>query len=129
MVKITYSPIKEIIIHEMVEYSLNDFVKLMTDNVPAGNISPSVKWCDGMAFMSTGLPSTVDVVKDQMAGIIHWAWFAYAEMQNYKPIIETASKVVLPVVDVSNNDLNKNVVDWVRKNRKLPVAKASLTAR
>ncbi len=118
MVKITYSPIKEIIIHEMVEYPLADFVKLMTDNVPPGNISSSVKWCNGMVFMSTGLPSTVDVVKDQMAGTIHWSWFAFAEMPVFRPSIETASKVILPVIDVSNNDLNRKLVDWVRSNKR-----------
>ena len=120
LVKITYSPIKEIIIHEMVEYPLGDFVKLMTDNVPPGNISPSVKWCNGMVFMSTGLPSTVDVVKDQMAGIIHWSWFAFAEMPVFRQSIETASKVILPVIDVSNNELNRKLVEWVRSNKSIP---------
>ena len=122
LVNISYSPIKEVIIHEMVEYSLNDFVKLMTDNVPPGNISPSVKWCNGIVFMSTGLPSTPDVVKDQMAGIIHWSWFAFAEMPTFKPSIETTSKVLLPVIDVSNNNLNRQLIEWVRGNRNLAKA-------
>jgi hypothetical protein len=117
LVKITYSPISEIIIHEMVEYSLSDFVKLMTDNIPPGNISPSVKWCDQIVFMSTGLPSTADVVKDQMNGIVHWAWFAFAEMPSYKATVETSSKVVLPVIDVSNNELNKDLIKWIKSNK------------
>jgi hypothetical protein len=117
MVKITYSPIQEIKIYEMAEYSLPDFIKLMTDNIPPGNISAAVKWCDGMIFMSTGLPSTDDVIKDQMTGIIHYAWLAYAEMPTYKPSIETTSKVILPVIDVGNNKINKELVGWIRSNK------------
>ena len=119
MVKIIYSPIREIIIYEMAEYSFADFIKLMTDNIPPGNISPSVKWCDGMVFVSTGLPSTEDVVKDQIKGIIHWAWFAFAEMPTYKHSIETISKVILPVIDVSNNIVNKDLIAWTRDNKQL----------
>jgi hypothetical protein len=117
MVRIVYSPIQEIKIYEMAEYSLHDFIKLMTDNVPAGNISPAVKWCDGMIFMSTGLPSTDDIVREQMKGIIHYAWLAFADMPMYKSFIETGSKVILPVIDVSNNIINKELIEWIRRNR------------
>jgi hypothetical protein len=117
MVRIVYSPIQEIKIYEMAEYQFSDFIKLMTDNIPPGNISPAVKWCDGIIFMSTGLPSTDDVVKAQMNGIIHYAWFAFADMPTYKESVETSSKVILPIIDVSNNAINRELIRWVRTNR------------
>ena len=119
MVRIIYSPIQEIKIYEMAEYSLSDFVRLMTDNIPPGNISTAAKWCDGMIFMSTGLPSTDEVVRDQMNGIIHYAWLGFAEMSNYRQSIETQSKVILPIIDVSNNSINRELIRWVRANRTL----------
>lgn len=117
MVRIIYSPIQEIKIYEMSEYSLSDFIKLMTDNIPPGNISPGVKWCDGIIFMSTGLPSTDDVVRDQMKGIIHYAWLAFADMPTHKQSVETSSKVILPIIDVSNNIINRELIQWVRTSR------------
>jgi hypothetical protein len=117
MVRIVYSPIQEIKIYEMAEYSLSDFIRLMTDNIPPGNISAAAKWCEGMIFMSTGLPSTDEVVRDQMKGIIHYAWLGFAEMPSYKQSIETQSKVILPIIDVGNNSINRELIGWVRNNR------------
>jgi hypothetical protein len=118
-----YSPIQEIKIYEMAEYPLSDFIRLMTDNIPPGNISSAVKWCDGIIFISTGLPSTDEVVKDQMKGIIHYAWFAFAEMPAYKQSIETSSKVILPIIDVSNNTINRELIRWIRTNKNKELAK------
>jgi hypothetical protein len=35
----------------------------------------------------------------------------------YKSFIETGSKVILPVIDVSNNIINKELIEWIRRNR------------
>ena len=83
---------------------------------PEGTAS-LVKWCDGIVFAHISLPSTADVVKDQINGIVHWAWFSYAEMEPFKDVLESTHKARIPVMDVSNNDLNKELVRWLKKSR------------
>src|ERR671919_2873978 len=106
MIRITHSPIEQIIIHEMVEYTLPDFVKHMTLGVAIASL---VKWCDCIVFANVSLPSTADVVKDRMNGIVHWGWLSYAEINSFKDFLESTNKARFPLIDVSNNDLNK---DW-----------------
>jgi hypothetical protein len=117
LIRVVHSPIEQIIIHEMVEYTLSDFVKYMTLGVASEGIANLVKWCDGIVFAHVSLPSTADVVKDQMNGIVHWAWFSYAEMTSFKDFLESTHKARIPIIDVSNNDLNKELVRWLKKNR------------
>jgi hypothetical protein len=117
LIKITHSPIEQIIIHEMVEYTLSDFVKHMTLGVVPEGTASLAKWCDGIVFSHVSLPSTAEVVKDQINGIVHWAWLSYAEMNTFKDSLESINKVRLPLIDVSNNDLNKELVRWLKKNR------------
>jgi hypothetical protein len=109
MIRITHSPIEQIIIHEMVEYTLPDFVKHMTLGVAPEGIASLVMWCDGIVFANVSLPSTADVVKDQMNGIVRWGWLSYAEINSFKDFLESTNKARFPLIDVSNNDLNK---DW-----------------
>lgn len=117
MIRIIHSPIEQIVVHEMVEYTLADFVKHMTLGVGHQGTASLVKWCEGIVFAHVSLPSTADVVKDQMNGIVHWAWLSYAEMDAFKDYLESENKVRLPLIDVSNNDLNKELVRWLKKNR------------
>jgi hypothetical protein len=56
-------------------------------------------------------------VKDQMNGIVHWAWLSYAEMNSFKEVLESSNKARIPLIDVSNNDLNKELVRWLKKKR------------
>ena len=109
LVKIVHFPIAQIIIHEMVKYTLPDFVKYMTLGVAPEGIASLVKWCDGIVFAHVSSPSTADVAKDQMNGIVHWAWLSYAEMNSFKDFLESTNKARIPLIDVSNNNLNK---DW-----------------
>lgn len=115
LVKIVHFPIAQIIIHEMVEYSLPDFVKQMTLGISADAYSSLAKWCDGIVFVNVPLPQTADVVRDQMNGIVHWAWFSFAEMPVFKESLESPNKAKIPLIDVSNNDLNKELVRWLKK--------------
>ena len=101
----------------MVEYSLSDFIKHVTLGIPSGTFSSLVKWCDGIVFAHASLPSTPDVVKDQMSGIIHWAWFSFAEMYPFTDKIEAEHNVTIPIINVSNNDLNKELVQWLKHKR------------
>jgi len=44
MVKITYTPWKEIIIHEAIEFSFEEFIKIRSIGVPTGGLGASLLW-------------------------------------------------------------------------------------
>jgi hypothetical protein len=81
----------------------------MTLGVAAEAIASLVRWYDGIVFAHVSLPSTADVVKDQMNGLVHWAWLSYAEMNSFMDFLESTNKARTPLIDVSNNDLNKEL--------------------
>ena len=89
----------------------------MTLGVAPEGIASLVRWCDGIVFAHVSLPSTPDVVKDQMNGLVHWAWLSYAEMNSFKDFLESTYKARTPLIDVSNNDLNKELARWLKKEK------------
>jgi hypothetical protein len=72
---------------------------------------------DGIVFAHVSSPSTADVAKHQMNDIVHWAWLSYVEMNSFKDFLESTNKARIPLIDVSNNDLNKELVRWLKKKR------------
>ena len=116
MVKVTYQPIQEFVIHEMVKYnSVEDFLNIKTGNIPAGGSAPPARWCEGILYEAFGLPPTQDVVKDQLQGILHFALLEYVEMDEYVPVLKNPStNVPLPIINVSHNETTKAIIQWMK---------------
>ena len=73
--KITYTPYQEIVIHEVIEQKdpgvfFEDIVRLALSN-PA-HVEPSINWIDGIAFFIAAMQPTEEVVKENLAGRIHY---------------------------------------------------------
>lgn len=115
MVKVTYRPWEEVIIHESIEYSLDDLVKMQSLGVPAGGIGQKLLWADGIAFKHSGMPPTDDVVKEQLQGKVHWSAVEWALMPKYEnAIIIRETNVRIPVIDVSTNRILTTVAEWLK---------------
>jgi hypothetical protein len=41
-------------------------------------------------------------------------------MPNYRPIIETKEKIMIPVIDMSSNTMLRKVVEWLKQRREDP---------
>ena len=83
-IKISYSPINEIVVHEIVPMEYGDL--LLERITPNGNMP--LYWCDGVLFSFTSMPLTRDVIRDYMEGRIHWMEVHFSTMEKYQPIIE-----------------------------------------
>jgi len=117
MVKITYQPWEEIVIHEIVEYPLAALLEMQSFGVPPGAMGRSLMWAGGIAFAYVAMPASDDVVADQLKGRMHWASVVFAAMPTYEnAVLLQETGVRIPVVDVSGNPTLYAVARWLREH-------------
>jgi hypothetical protein len=120
MAKITYSPINEIVVHEIIELDRDDLFRERV--TPAGNMP--LYWCDGLLYSFSSPPMTRDIMKDYLEGKIHWMEVHFTKMYDYVPLIELnddqyKATLKIRVIDTSKSELHKDFVKWIRKQAKL----------
>jgi len=118
MVKISYSPIKEVVIHEAVHVARDDLLRGRV--TPAGNMP--LYWCNGLLFTFNSMPMTRDLVRDYLEGKIHWMEVHYTEMRKYEPIVELDDEqykaiMKIRVIDTSMSALHSEVTKWLGSRR------------
>jgi len=115
VVKVTYAPWEEIIIHELIQYSLEDLIRLRSLGTPAGGLGRNLLWAEGIAFIQNFMPPTPDVVKEQLERKVHWASVEFAPMLNFADhILIKETNVRVPIINVSNNPTLKIVAEWLK---------------
>jgi hypothetical protein len=74
MIKITYQPWKEIVVHEVHEMDVPRFLELVVTQAEAQSqgITPGVSWVDGIAFAFGMFPETPEVLRDKINGRLHY---------------------------------------------------------
>ena len=120
MVEVVYQPWKKIVIHEIVDYALDDLVRLQSLGVEPGGLGDPLLWAEGIVFSSSTMLETKDVVKEKLEGIIHWSSVEWARMPEFKEVIvikETNVKVL--IIDVSAHPIYKTVSKWLKKQKQL----------
>jgi len=85
--KITYTPYLELIIHEIIEQSnpgvfFEDIVRLALSG--AHQVQPSINWIDGIAFFIAPMQPTEEVVRENLAGKVHYASVLFTRTE-YQP--------------------------------------------
>jgi hypothetical protein len=116
MVKITFQPWEEIVIHEVVEYPLAALLEMQSFGVPPGSMGRSLMWANGIAFAYVAMPANDDVVAEQLKGRMHWASVVFATMPAYESaVLLQETSVRIPVVDVSGNPTLYAVARWLRE--------------
>jgi hypothetical protein len=102
LVKVTFRSWEELVIHENIRFSLEDFIKLCSIGVQPGGLANSLQWAEGVVFRATLLPMTEDVVREMLAGKIHWSAVEWALMPKYQQAITIGDiNARIPIVDVS----------------------------
>ena len=85
--KITYTPYQELIVHEIIEQSnasifFEDIVRLALSG--AHQVQPSINWIDGVAFFVAPMQPTEEVVRENLAGRVHYASVLFTRTE-YQP--------------------------------------------
>ncbi len=111
MVKVTFSPIKELIVHEVVEIGKED---LLRDRVTPNGTMP-LYWCDGILFSFTSLPMSDELLKDYIGGVIHWGEVHYMKYDKFTPTVSFTDEYYktdmnVRVLDTSKLALHKDFI-------------------
>lgn len=117
MVEIIYEPWKTIVIHEIVQYDLQASIQLQSLGVQSGQTGRPVYWVNGVAFVHRPMPSTEEVIKENMQGKIHWSSLIFAFMPKYQQLFTIPDgNIKIPILNLSDNGIFKDVADWIKKN-------------
>ncbi len=119
MVKITFSPINELVVHETVEVEKEDLLRERV--TPAGTMP--LYWCNGILFSFSSLPMSEEVVKDYLNGKVHWLEVHFARDDKYSPVLslseeEYKTSMNIRVIDTSKSTLHKELTKWIKTIKK-----------
>lgn len=119
MVRITYEPTNEIVIHDVISVGIDDLLRGRV--TPAGTMP--LYWCNGILFAFSSMPLTDDVIKDYMRGKLHWLEVQYARMPEYKAVLslsedEYKATMNIRIIDTSKSAVHNDLTKWLKDNIK-----------
>ena len=104
-VEVTIEPYQRIVVHEVVEYRLNDFLDLILLHTQAagGTTIPLVQWAESVLFQIQPFnPDSEVVIEEQLKGGVHYAAVAFAVKDRFESEVRT-SRGTVRLVDASSN--------------------------
>ena len=102
---ITIEPWKKLIIHEIIEYQFDDWVKQIAFSTrSSGGGIPTMQWTNGIVFESSSLPTTNATVEEQLKGVLHWSSVSFAIKEKFEKQI-VKENATINLVDVSVNEI------------------------
>ena len=111
-------PFKEIVILEHTLFPTIDHLARFA-NIAAGGKTTGVYWASGVAFVYYPLPTTTEIAAKALIEEkkVYWAFVSYALMPEYRPLIETKERIIVPVIDMSTSPLFEKVAQWLKEQR------------
>jgi hypothetical protein len=107
---------KEIIVMEHTRFKTVDDLARFA-NIAVGGKTTGVYWANGVVFIYYPLPTTTEVAAKALIEErkVFWAFVSYALMPEYKPIIETKERIMVPVIDMTTSPLFQKVAKWLKE--------------
>jgi hypothetical protein len=115
-VTVSYEPFKEIVIMEKTRFNTAEDIARFTSVIAGGKLA-GLYWVDGIVFLYFPLTASNTAVAKELLEKrkVYWTYVGYALMPKYMPIIETKEKMIVPVVDISNDPILKGVAIWLKE--------------
>ena len=115
---ITIEPWKKLIIHEIIEYQFDDWVKQIAFSTrSSGGGIPTMQWTNGIVFASSSLPTTNATVEEQLKGGLHWSSVSFAIKEKFEKQI-VKENATINLVDVSVNEIfNKLSIEFKTQSK------------
>ena len=126
MVKVTFQPSEELIIHESINHSLPDLIKLCSVGVQPGGLAGPLNWAEGVVFRFSRARATDEVFRELLQGKIHWTVLEWALMPQYEQVIlieEINAK--MPVINVSTTTILCDVAKALKEQAQQETKSAS----
>jgi hypothetical protein len=115
-VSVSYEPFKEIVIMERTRFSTPEKLARFVSIIAGGKLA-GLYWVDGMVFLYFPLPASSQIVAKELIekGKLYWSFIGYSIMPKFAPTIETKEKMIIPVVDISTDQVLQTIADWLKK--------------
>ena len=115
-VSVSYEPFKEIVIMERTSFSTPEKLARFVSIIAGGKLA-GLYWVDGMVFLYFPLLASSQIVAKELIekGKLYWSFIGYSIMPKYAPTIETKDKMIIPVVDMSSDQVLQTVAGWLKE--------------
>jgi len=115
-VVISYEPFKQVVIMEYMRFKSPDELARFL-NVAAGGKQTGFYWANGVAFFYYPLSSNTELATKALVEEkkVYWAFVGFATMPEYRSIIETKEKIMMPVIDLSSSPLFLKASQWLKE--------------
>jgi hypothetical protein len=117
MVKVTFRHWEEVVIHEDIEYDLDDLIKNRIIGLREGSITIPLVWAEGVVISRNVLPPTDDVIREQLKGIVHFSAVEWALMPKYRSTLKSEG-ITIPIIDASETETLREVAKELRKKHR-----------
>jgi hypothetical protein len=112
-IKVVYEPRKRVVIHEYIKYgNPEEFLRSVAGPPPLG-VTLVAQWTEGVLFTFAPFTQTETVVRELIAGTIHWDHVSFAPMPKYQSKI-MADGIVCNVSDVSSNAVFRAIAKFLK---------------
>ena len=117
-VDVKYEPFKEIVVMQQNIFSSPDDIARFA-SIIAGGKTTGLYWAEGMVFLYFPLPASTETAAKALieSRRVYWTFVGYAPMPNYRLIIETKEKIMVPVIDMSSNPMFRKVAKWLKEQK------------
>jgi hypothetical protein len=117
-VSVSYEPFKQIVIMEKTRFASPEDIARFTSVIAGGKLA-GLYWVDGVVFLYFPLTASTAVVAKELLenGKVYWTFVGYALMPKYMQIIETKEKMIVPVVDISADEILGKVARWLKEQK------------
>ena len=107
---------REIVILERTRFKTVDDLARFA-NIAVGGKTTGIYWANGVVFIYYPLPTSTEVAAKALIEEkkVYWAFVSYSMMPQYKSIIETKERIMVPVIDMSTSKLFTKVAEWLKQ--------------
>ncbi len=81
LAQIEYMPWKKIVVHEIKEMEVPDFLMMVVSQFEAQKQigDPGVDWVEGIAFVRGDFPDTQEVIQEKLNGVLHYGMVSFTK--------------------------------------------------
>jgi len=115
-VVVSYEPFRRVVVMEYMRFKSPDELARFL-NVAAGGKPTGFYWANGLAFFYYPLASNTELATRALIEErkVFWAFVGFAVMPEYRSIIETREKIMMPVIDLSSSPLFLKATQWLKE--------------
>ena len=117
-INVKFESFKEIVVMQRNLFPSPDDMARFASVIAGGKMT-GLYWAEGVVFLYFPLPAQTEIAARALIEErrVYWTFVGYSLMPEYKGIIETKEKLMIPVLDMSSNPMFKIVANWLKKQK------------